>query len=266
MSRWENAPSLREVIRLMRAMVELYCASCPRPPGSVTLDIDDTVDVVHGRQQLSLFNAHYDERCFLPMHVYDTATARPVMVLLRPGKTPFGPGDPGPSAPPVRQIRRHWPKTRITLRGDSHYGRPELMAWCEAEGINYVFGLPTNAVLLAAVEETADDVRVRRAEAQAPALRRYAETRYAAKSWSGERRVVARIEARLWASTFRFVVTSFARGSAEWVYDGLYCARGQAENLVKLHKTQLPPTAPHAVRPWPTRSAWCCTPPPTGCC
>jgi hypothetical protein len=65
-SRWENAPSLREVIRLMRAMVELYCASYPKPPGSVTLDIDDTLDVVHGRQQLSLFNAHYDERCFLP--------------------------------------------------------------------------------------------------------------------------------------------------------------------------------------------------------
>ena len=58
MSRWENAPSLREVIRLMRAMVDLYCASYPRPPAAVTLDIDDTVDVVHGHQQLSLFNAH----------------------------------------------------------------------------------------------------------------------------------------------------------------------------------------------------------------
>jgi hypothetical protein len=56
----------------------------------VTLDIDDTVDVVHGHQQLSLFNAHYDERCFLPIHIYDTATSRPVAVLLRPGKTPSG--------------------------------------------------------------------------------------------------------------------------------------------------------------------------------
>ena len=56
----------------------------------MTLDIDDTVDVVHGQQQLSLFNAHYDERCFLPIHVYDTATSRPVAVLLRPGKTPSG--------------------------------------------------------------------------------------------------------------------------------------------------------------------------------
>jgi hypothetical protein len=67
-----------------------YCASYPRPPVAVTLDIDDTVDVVHGHQQLSLFNAHYDERCFLPIHVYETATSRPVAVLLRPGKTPSG--------------------------------------------------------------------------------------------------------------------------------------------------------------------------------
>jgi hypothetical protein len=74
MSRWENAPGLREVIRLMRVMVALYCGSYDRPPASVTLDIDDTLDVVHGHQQLSMFNAHYDERCFMPIHVYDTAT------------------------------------------------------------------------------------------------------------------------------------------------------------------------------------------------
>ena len=78
MSRWENAPTLREVIKLMRVMVALYCSSYDQPPAAVTLDIDDTLDVVHGHQQLSMFNAHYDERCFLPIHVYDTATSRPV--------------------------------------------------------------------------------------------------------------------------------------------------------------------------------------------
>ncbi len=113
------------------------------------------------------------------------------------------------------------------------------MAFCEAEGIDYVFGLPTNAVLRGLVEETADDVRVRRAEANAPVLRRRAEARYRAGSWSRDRRVVARIEASTLGLDIRFVVTSFTRGHAEWVYDGLYCARGQAENLVKLHKAQL---------------------------
>ena len=124
-SRWENAPTLREVIRLMRVMVALYCSSYDKPPEAVTLDIDDTIDVVHGHQQLSMFNAHYDERCFLPIHVYDTATSRPVAVLLRPGKTPSGREIRGHLRRLVREIRRHWPRTRITLRGDSHYGRPE---------------------------------------------------------------------------------------------------------------------------------------------
>jgi len=78
MSRWENAPGLREVVRLSYVMVDIYCASYPHLPHAVTLDIDDSVDVVHDHQQRSLFNAHYDERRFQPIHVYDTATSRPV--------------------------------------------------------------------------------------------------------------------------------------------------------------------------------------------
>ena len=232
-SRWENAPTLREVVRLTYAMVDLYCASYPRPPEAVTLDIDDTVDVVHGHQQLSLFNAHHDERCFMPIHVYDTATSRPVAIVLRPGRTPSGVEVRGHLRRLVRRIRRHWPSTRLTIRGDGHYGRPEVMAWCEANAVDYVFGLPGNTVLARLLEAAADDVRVRRAEAQAPVLRRYAETRYGAKSWRCERRVAARIEATTLGLDIRCVVTSLACGNAEWLYDSLYCARGQAENLIK---------------------------------
>jgi len=95
----------------------------------------------------------------------------------------------------VRRIRSHWPNTRLTIRGDGHYGRPEVMAWCEAHAVDYIFGLPGNAVLSRLLEPAADDVRTRRAESQAPVLRRYAEIRYGAKSWGCERRVSARIEA-----------------------------------------------------------------------
>src|SRR5204862_4717236 len=112
-----------------------YCASYTTSPAAVTFDIDDTVDVVHGHQQLSLFNAHYDERCFLPIHVYDTATSRPVAVLLRPGKTPSGTEVRGHLRRLVRRIRKHWPATRITIRGDGHYGRPEVMEWCDENDI-----------------------------------------------------------------------------------------------------------------------------------
>src|SRR4029079_4194407 len=108
MSRWENAPNLREIIRLMEVMVDLYCASYPTPPNAVTLDIDDTVDVVHGKQQLSLFNAHYDERCFLPIHVYDTMTGRPVAMLLRPGKKRSGREIGGRLSPLGSAMPRLW--------------------------------------------------------------------------------------------------------------------------------------------------------------
>jgi hypothetical protein len=238
-SRWENAPTLREVVRMSYAMVDLYCASYGCPPAAVTLDIDDTCDVVHGNQQLALFNAHYDERCFLPIHVYDTATARPVAMLLRPGKTPTGEEIRGHLRRLVRRIRTHWPETRLTIRGDSHYGRHEVMAWCEANGLDYIFGLPGNDVLDRLVEPIADDVRVRRAEAQAAVVRRYTEARYGAKSWKCQRRVAARIEATTKGLDIRYVVTNLPGGSAEWLYATLYCARGQAENLIKLHKTEL---------------------------
>jgi hypothetical protein len=238
-SRWENAPTLREVIKLTYAMVDLYCASYARPPHAVTLDIDDTVDVVHGHQQLSLFNAHYDERCFLPIHVYDTAMSRPVAVLLRPGKTPSGLEIRNHLRRLIRRIRVHWPHTRLTIRGDGHYGRPEIMAWCEANDIDYVFGLPGNKVLDRLVEPAADDLRVRRAEEQAAIVRGYTETRYGAKSWHCQRRVAARIEATTKGLDIRMIVTNIAGGNAEWLYDTLYCARGQAENLIKLHKGQL---------------------------
>ena len=176
MSRWENAPGLRELIRLGRVMVELYCASYAAPPAAVTLDIDDTLDVVHGHQQLSLFNAHYDERCFLPIHVYDTATGRPVAMILRPGKTPSGGEVRGHLRRLVRRIRRHWPTTRITIRGDSHYGRPEVMDWCEANGVDYIFGL-TGTKALAAKVERRRRCDPRRARRRGPgAVRGYAET------------------------------------------------------------------------------------------
>ncbi len=103
------------------------------------------------------------------------------------------------------------------------------MAWCEANGVDYIFGLQGNAVLSRLLDEAADDVRVRRAEVQAPVLRCYAEIRYGAKSWGCKRRVSARIEVTTLGLDIRCAVTNLRTGSAEWLYDTLYCARDQAE-------------------------------------
>jgi hypothetical protein len=239
LSRLENTPGLRDVIRLTYALVDQWMASYEKPPSSVTLDIDDTCDVAHGHQQLSLFNAHYDERCFLPIHVYDTEKSRPVAVILRPGKTPSGVEVRAHLRRLARHIRKSWPKTRILFRGDGHYARPEAMTWCESNRVDYVFGLPGTKPLSKKVEETADAVRTERAIGDKDVVRSYAETRHKAKSWDKERRAIARIEATRLGLDIRFVVTNLEHGAPQWLYDSLYCARGQAENLIKLHKTQL---------------------------
>ena len=239
LSRLENAPSLKDAIRLTYALVDQWIASYASAPDAVILDIDDTCDVVHGYQQLSLFNAHYDERCFLPIHIYDTARASPVAIVLRPGKTPGGVEVRAHLRRLVRHIRKQWPQTRITFRGDGHYARPQAMEWCEQNGVDYVFGLPGSKPLSRKVEEKADEIRVRRAVEDFALVRGYEETRHRAGSWGRERRAVARIEATRLGLDIRFVVTNIESGTPEWIYDELYCARGQAENLIKLHKSQL---------------------------
>jgi len=240
MSRRENAPDLRTLIRLSRGMVDLWCKSFRRPPKAITLDIDDTADTVHGHQQLSLFNAFHDERCFMPVHVYDTASGHCVLTILRPGKTPDGTEVRAHLRRLVRRIRRHWPNTVITIRGDSHYGRREAMEWCEQNGVQYVFGLAGNKALEALVKAETQAVDARWAGASELAvLRDYTETLYAAETWKSRRRIVARIEATYQGLDTRYVVTNISHCGAQWLYDSLYCARGQAENLIKRHKSQL---------------------------
>ena len=185
MSRLENAPSRLEVARMTAALVDLFCRSFPTPPAAITLDIDDTCDPVHGHQQMSLFHAHYDTRCFLPVHVYHVESGKPVAVLLRPGKTPSGAEVRTLLKHLVRRIRRHWPRTRLTFRGDAHYGRRQAMTWCEDNGVDYIFGLSGNPVLHRLAYEVADDLRVRRAEAGADRMRGFAAFAYAARSWNG---------------------------------------------------------------------------------
>ena len=118
MSRLENMPSKMEAARMTAALVDVFCQSFPAQPASIMLDIDDTCDPVHGQQQMSLFHAHYDTRCFLPIHVYHVVSGKPVVMFLRQGKTPSGDEVRTVLRHLVRRIRRHWPATAITFRGD----------------------------------------------------------------------------------------------------------------------------------------------------
>jgi hypothetical protein len=223
---------------MMAAMVALFCDSFQEVPRRIVLDIDDTEDRVHGGQQLSLFHAHYDSRCFLPIHVYEATTGKPVAAILRPGKTPDGAEVALVLRHVVKAIRTRWPRVEILIRGDSHYARPEAMTWLERNQVGYVFGLAGNQVLLTRVAALAEDAALARALGEAEKVRRFSAFRYAAKTWQAERRVIARIEASPQGSDRRFIVTNL-KGAPRWLYEAVYCARGQAENLIKAHKLHL---------------------------
>jgi hypothetical protein len=218
--------------------VAQVCGSFEQVPHRIVLDIDDTCDPVHGRQQLALFHAHYDGRCFLPIHLYEAITGKPVAVILRPGKTPDGAEVALVLRHVIRRIRARWPKVDILVRGDSHYGRPEAMSWCERNRVGYVFGLAGNQVLLRRVTGLAEEAAVSRIKGGADKVRCFGEFAYAAKTWQVERRVIARVEVSERGRDSRFVVTDLA-GTPRWLYEAVYCARGQAENLVKAHKRHL---------------------------
>src|SRR6266853_5169737 len=238
MTRLENLPGPVALKRMMAAMVELFCDSFEQVPRRIVLDIDDTEDRVHGGQQLALFNAYYDSRCFQPIHIYEATTGKPVAIMLRPGKTPDGAEVTLVLRHVIGHIRARWPTVDIVVRGDSHYARPEAMAWCERKRIAYIFGLAGNPVLLRRVGDLAEDVALGRVSGEGDKVRRYGELRYAAKSWNVERRVIARVEAGPQGADSRFIVTNLA-GLPKTLYEKVYCARGQAENLIKAHKLHL---------------------------
>src|SRR3954471_6829536 len=238
MCRLENLPTVTALKRMMSAMVELFCDSFVEVPRRIVLDIDDTCDPVHGHQELALFHAHYGEYCFLAIHIYEAITVKPAGMILRPGTTPKGAEVGLVLRPVVRRIRARWRRVDILVRGDSHYGRPEAMSWCERNCVGYVFGLGGNRVLLARVAALAEDAAVSRVQDGATKVRRFGEFAYAAKTWHAERRVIARVEASDRGEDRRFVVTNLA-GAPRWLYETVYCARGQAENLIKAHKRRL---------------------------
>lgn len=249
-SRFENAPTKKDAANLAGALVDHFTARVT-PGHRDIFDIDDSFHAAYGGQQLAFWNAHHDERGFASMHVYHAGTGLPVATILRPAKTPGG-GE-------VRTVMKHltkrilktWKRANIVWRGDSHYARVEALDWCDDAGVGYIFGLAGNAALDREVGGISEHLRFWHAWSTEPKLRCYASFEHRVGSWSKPRRVIARIEASLQPDPtpacpdgmrqeidVRYIVTSL-EGDAERLYEGIYCQRGQAENLIKLHKAQL---------------------------
>ena len=238
-SRLENLPDARTLLRLGRALVDVWCGSFRQVPRRITLDIDDTFDAVHGGQQLRLFNAHYDEYGFQPIVVFD-GEGRFVTAVLRPAKRPKGVEIRAFLRRLIRAIRAHWPQVEILVRADSHYACPEVLDWCEANSLDYILGLAPTSTLRRHVTGLEESTAARfEADPSEGKVRRFKEFHDAAKTWSRVRRIIARVEASGDGTDTRFIVTNLGHGNGRSLYQDLYCRRGQAENHIKAWKTHL---------------------------
>jgi len=231
LSRLENLADWRALARIGLGQIDLYCRSFVRPPQRIILDIDDTDDPVHGQQELALFNAHYDCTCFQPIHIFDGLSGKPVLSLLRPGKRPSGEEVAKVLRHVIRRIRKHWPNVQILVRGDSHYCSEPALALLEALDCDYILGFAINSKLLQIAAPWREQCDIRRSRMK-PTVRRFHQLPYRAREWSRSRKLVARVEATSMGTDVRFIVTNL-EGRAKTLYEKVFCARGNAENLIK---------------------------------
>jgi hypothetical protein len=206
--RLENLPDIRSLLRMGRALVDQYCISFRHVPKQIVLDVDDTFDAVHGGQQLRLFNAHYDEYGFQPIVVFD-GEGRIVTAVLRPAKRPKGTEIRAFLRRLLRAIRANWPTTRILIRGDSHYCCPEVIDFCRANKLDFIFGVAPTSTLRRHIETLEASTAARyEAGPGTGKVRRFKEFLDCAASWSRVERIIARVEVGDQGADTRFIATN----------------------------------------------------------
>jgi hypothetical protein len=220
-------------VAIKRLLVDLFLEAHERPPNEIILDLDATDDPVHGEQEGRFFHGYYDCYCYLPLYVL--CGRHLLAAKLRPASMDAAAGAVTEVARIVAQIRARWPHVRILLRADSGFAREELMAWCEANGVHFLFGLQKNDRLVAEIasELARAAAKSRRSGQPARSFKEFSwRTR---RSWSRPRRVVAKAEFTKDEANPRFVVTSLKRAECKpkYLYEKLYCARGDMENRIK---------------------------------
>ena len=219
--------------------VALFLDSHTTAPRQIILDLDATDDPLHGHQEGRFFHGYYDCYCYLPLYVF--CGKHLLAAKLRRSNIDASAGAKDEVERIVGQIRARWPRVEILLRADSGFAREELMAWCEAHGVDYVFGLARNERLVSAI---AAELALAKAEslAQGGPARRFADFFWRTlDSWSRSRRVVAKAEHLAKGSNPRFVVTSLPAAAidARSLYEAVYCARGEVENRIKEQQLDL---------------------------
>jgi Transposase DDE domain group 1 len=211
--------------------VTLFLEAHKAPPEEIILDIDATDDPLHGHQEGRFCHGYYDWYCYLPLYVF--CGRHLLAAKLRPANIDAAAGAVEPIARIVTQIRARWPHTRIILRADSGFAREALMGWCEANAVDYILGLARNARLKDTIAAELSEAQQQSQQTGRPARRFKDFTWSTLKSWSRERRVIAKAEWTRGEENPRFIVTTLTQGDGRHLYEGIYCARGEMENRIK---------------------------------
>jgi hypothetical protein len=228
-----NTPAVEDLL------VQLFLRANPAPPEQIVLDLDATDDPIHGHQLGRFFHGYYQQYCFLPLYIF--CGDHLLCARLRPSDIDASAGALKHIQRIVAQIRQVWPQAEIVVRGDSGFCRDSIMTWCEASGVDYTFGLAKNPRLLEMIAEQSEQARVEYETSKQP-TRVFADLRYETrKSWSRERRVVAKAEHLDKGANPRFVVTSLdlTQHPAKELYEVDYCRRGEMENRIKEQQLHL---------------------------
>ena len=224
---------------LDRLLVDVFLESHRQAPAVLWLDLDATDDPLHGKQEGRFFHGYYKSYCYLPLYVF--CGEHLLCARLRPADRDAQAGSVDELARIIQQIRQRWPEVRIIVRGDSGFCREELMAWCEAHDVGYLFGLAKNPRLEKQIARALQKSHRRYLQTKR-ASRRFRELRYRTrKSWTRTRRVVAKAEHLAKGPNPRFVVTNLdtKTAGAQTLYEDLYCARGEMENRIKEQQLDL---------------------------
>jgi len=236
LSRWENAPSARELLRLNDLLREQFirlCGDQVRKRGEILLDLDSTDDPTHGQQQLSFFNGAYDQHMYHPLLIFERHTGCLLAARLRPGNASSHARIVPLLLRLVPRLQFAFPGVKIQLRGDAGFALPLLYEFCEFFGIQYTLGIPANSVFQRRAEPRQKQLRCRYRRTQLP-QRSFSSFRHRARSWSHQRRICYKAEHTAVGTNLRFVITN-RPGRASEVF-AFYNDRGECENRIEEFK------------------------------